>query len=123
MKNLVVDGVKFIKGENTRQIVIDLFSSIDQTFDEFEIDYAYRQGSPMSEDRSMMVVMTKATSCDKILSLKGSLKNTRYRSAFITEDSNNEVRKQKNDISAIAKMAYDAKKKSPGVHGSYEPGP
>ena len=77
--------------------------------DNYELDYAYRQGSPTSSKRTMVIVLTRGAARDKILSLKGKLKKIpNLKHIFISEDSNPEIKRQKSEISSIAKLGVEA---------------
>ena len=89
-KNIIIEGLPFTMGEYTKDVAYAVLSTLEPRFEYYDIDLAYRQGAPTSSTRKLVVVLTKGDLRDKLLALKGSLKNhPRYSNVYLTEDSNN----------------------------------
>ena len=108
-KNLVVEGLDFHRGEDPKEVAYGLLAQLEPKLDPYEIDLAYRQGPPTSIKRTMIIVLMKADLRDRMLASKNKLQGIpNYSNVYISEDANTDVRKQKNDISTVARLAHDA---------------
>ena len=119
-RNIVIDGVGESEGENTRDIAVDILSSLDKSLTKGDIDFTQRVYRPGGKSKPILVVLKSTSQRDMIMNKKKSLKGLpNMANIWLNEDANPKIRKQKLESRSVVKHAlnkgYDAKQKGLGV--------
>lgn len=120
--NLVIDGLKEIKGEDCRQICLDVFKELEDKCQLEDILTAYRIGEASKDgkyERPMVVKMSDPLIKAVLMENKGKLvKHERYAKIYLNDDLPPELKKQRKTLREISKFAYSIGYKNCKASGS-----